>query len=151
MMASRAVPTAPPRCAARAWSRNDQLLLDPVPGSSAFPDSGLLIGMARRGAVILEKLSVSQFYFPLLRKAQLHVTGDGLFKNPRRLKPQTDAPSKQTKLNTPTKMILGVGLCPASSITPPFQPVNSQVPPIASVGRNAQTCDLPRAAAMVGA
>ena len=79
--------------------RNDQLLLDPDLVRQRFPILGLLIGMARRGAVILEKFSVSQFYFPP-SFGQPHVAGDGLFKNPRRLKPQDRCAGRRTKLNS---------------------------------------------------
>jgi hypothetical protein len=66
---------------------NEQLLLDPSPGRHCLPILGLLIGMAGRRAVILEKFSDSQFDFSL-SFGQPQVAGNGLFENPRRLKPQ---------------------------------------------------------------
>ena len=79
--------------------RNEQLLLDPGLVRQRLPILGLLIGMARCGAVILEKFSVSQFDFPP-SFGQPHVAGDGLFENPWRLKPQDRCAGRRPKLNS---------------------------------------------------
>ena len=88
------------RCAARAWGfgMSSSFLIQSL-RRHRLPILGLLIGMAGRGAVILEKFSVSQFYFlPPSDSLRSRVTDCSKILGASSRK--TDAPAEQPKLNS---------------------------------------------------